>query len=99
MVGIIVLFLFWKQPLVVSVLLVALMFAKHVLSPLRQEFVWWIGIVFISAIIEALLVNFAGAWSYALRAPLNVPVYMPLLWGLVGTSLLTIFEHSPQSKK
>lgn len=84
------LFFLWRQPLLLSALLVITAYVKHRLYPIKAELVWFALICVGGAIVEALLVNIGGAWSYASSHLFNIPVWMPLFWGVVGTTVIVM---------
>jgi len=86
------LFFLWEQPILLSILLVITAYVKHRLYPIKSELLWFALICFGGAIVEMLLVNIGGAWSYASSQLFNVPIWMPLFWGLVGTTVIVMYD-------
>ena len=93
-----VLFL-WEYTLILSLSLIVLELIKFKLVPIKKEIVWYFLTVIISTLVEVILVNIGGAWSYAQSSVLNVPIYMPLLWGLVATIIIVIYQEIFENKK
>jgi hypothetical protein len=87
-----VLFFLWKQPVLLSVLLIITAYVKHRLYPIKSELVWFALICLGGAIVEILLVNIGGAWSYTSSQLFNIPVWMPLFWGVVGTTVVVMYD-------
>ncbi len=81
----------WKQALVLSVLLIALALVKRRILPIAREFHWYAGLTIGGAIVEIIMVNIGRAWSYVTPQVLNIPLWMPLFWGLVGTTSIVLY--------
>lgn len=75
-----------------STLLVITAYVKHRLYPIKSELLWFALICFGGAIVEILLVNMGEAWSYSSSQLFNIPVWMPLFWGVVGTTIVVVYE-------
>ena len=82
----------WRQTIVLSILLILIAFAKHKLFPITQELLWFMLIFAGGGVVEILLVNFANAWSYATSQLFGIPIWMPLFWGVVGTTIIVIYD-------
>lgn len=89
-------FLLWENTFFLSIALIILAFLKHKLSPLKREFIWFILIGFLGSSAESIVI-FNGAWSYAQPQLINVPVWLPLLWGLAGTIGVTLYQGINES--
>ena len=81
----------WQKSLFLSISLIILALLKHQLSPLKKEFIWFILIGFLGSSAESVVI-FSGAWSYAQPQLINVPIWLPLLWGLAGTIGVTLYQ-------
>ncbi len=92
-------FFLWRQPLVASVILLVITALKFSFARVSKEIFWWVLIVVVSGLVEALFVNFAHAWTYAMATPLGVPVHMPILWGVIGTSILSLYESTRTGRR
>jgi hypothetical protein len=90
-------FFLWKYAAVLSAILLLAAYLKHRLYPIKFELVWFGSICLGGAIIEALLVNIAGAWRYESPQLFDVPVWMPLFWGVVGTTLIVLYDGLAES--
>jgi hypothetical protein len=90
--SIVALFFLWRQPVVLSALLVLTAYVKHRLYPITSELVWFSLICIGGAIVEILLVNLGGAWKYSSPQLFNIPVWMPLFWGVVGTTIVVMYD-------
>ena len=91
-VSVLLLLFLWKQSLMLSVLLLLLAFIKHKLYPIQKEFIWFMMVCVGSAIVEIVFVNSIHAWSYSGSHLLGVPIWMPLFWGLIGTTSIVIYD-------
>lgn len=85
-------FFLWEQAWLLSALFVVIAYAKHKVYPIKAELLWFSLICVGGAIAEALLVNIAGAWSYSSTQLFNVPIWMPLFWGVVGVTIVVMYD-------
>ena len=85
-------FFLWKQPVLLSVILLLIAYGKHRLSPIRLELLWFTAVCVISAVIEIILVNFSHTWGYPDPQFWNVPLWMPFYWGVIGTTIVTMYD-------
>ncbi len=83
----------WRQAILLSLLLIALTLVKHRLFPIKKELLWYIGLTCGGAIVEILMVNIGRAWRYVTPQVLNIPLWMPLFWGLVGTTSIVLYTE------
>ena len=83
----------WKQALLLSTVLIVLALVKRRFLPIAREFHWYAGLTIGGAIVEILMVNIGGAWSYVTPQVLNIPLWMPLFWGLVGTISIVLYTE------
>lgn len=79
-------------PLLLSLALVALAFGKHMIAPIKIEMVWYLLIFLGSAIVEIVLVNTIHAWAYTDTYMFGVPVWAPLYWAVLGTTIVSLYE-------
>ena len=84
-------FALWKSIFLLSSALVVLALLKHKVYPLKRELVWFIIIGILGSSAESIVI-FSGAWSYAQAQLINVPIWLPLLWGLAGTIGVTLYQ-------
>jgi hypothetical protein len=85
-------FLLSNQAIVLSILLILIAVAKHKLYPIKKEMLWFTFICFGGGVVEIFLVNFGKAWSYAYPDFFGIPLYMPVFWGLVGTTIIVMYD-------
>jgi hypothetical protein len=62
------------------------------LYPIKKELLWFIFICIGGSIIEILLVNYGHAWRYATPQFFGIPIWMPLFWGVVGTTIVVLYD-------
>lgn len=92
-------FIFWEEPLLLSGLLLLIAYGKSRMLPIKSEWAWF-GLIFASgAVVEILLVNFAEAWSYTSSQLFGVPIWMPIFWGVVGTTVVVMYEGLTKHQK
>jgi hypothetical protein len=84
--------LLWNNIVLFSALLIALAYIKHLIFPIKREFLWYISVSVIGFIIEIILVNFGHGWTYVNPDLFGVPIWIPLFWGLVGTTIVVIYS-------
>lgn len=82
----------WNQTILLAVLLIAIAYAKHRIMPIQKELMWYCLILFGGGLTEIVLVNVGQAWSYTNAQIFGIPLAMPLLWGLLGTTLVSMYE-------
>jgi hypothetical protein len=81
-----------EYAVVLSAALLATAYVKHWLYPIEKEWAWFVLIAVAGGLAEMVLVNVAEAWSYETPHILGVPVWMPLFWGLAGTTLVVAHD-------
>lgn len=89
--AIIIVCLFWRNPALTSPLLIILAFIKHKKFPLKREFLLFVLSAMWGALAESVAI-FAGAWSYTQPQLINIPFWLPFLWGLTGITGITFYE-------
>ncbi len=52
-----------------------------------------------SAVIEIILVNVGHAWTYTTSQFLGIPLYMPIFWGLLGSTVISLYQDFANSNK
>lgn len=87
------LILLWKQATILSILYIIYAYTKHRLCPIKKELLWFVFVCLGGAIVEIMLVNISHAWSYSNSQLLGIPLYMPLFWGVVGTTIIVIYNE------
>lgn len=83
----------WEQVLILSLLLIILALIKHRFFPMKQELSWYLGFCIGGAVVEILMVNIGHGWSYVKPQLFNIPIWMPLFWGLTGTTVIVFYTE------
>ena len=84
--------LLWNQSIVFSILLILLAYIKYRIYPIKKELLWYLLICVGGALVEIVLVNFGHGWSYTNPHFFGIPVWIPLFWGFVGTTIIVIYD-------
>ena len=84
--------LFHSTALVLSLVFIALAIVKHIVIPIKKELAWFMLVFLGGAVVEIVLVNIGRAWVYSNPEFLGIPLYMPLFWGLIGTSVISLYQ-------
>jgi len=82
----------WDNVILLSSLLVLMAYVKHKLYPINKEILWYLLICINGAIAEIILVNFGQGWRYTHPDLFGIPLWIPLFWGFVGTTIIVIYE-------
>jgi hypothetical protein len=85
--------LFWKMTILASSIFLALAYIKHQFYPIKNEFLWFLFISLGFSIAEILILNIGGGWTYTQPQIYGIPIWLPFFWGLIGTSILSIYEN------
>lgn len=88
--AIIIVSLFWRTPLFLSFLLILIALIKHRASPIKKELLWFVISGILGTVGESLIM-LSESWSYASPSIFNFPLWLPFLWGLAGTTAITIY--------
>lgn len=92
-------FFLWRQPVAVSIMLLIITVLKFSFARVSKEVFWWVLMVIFSAVVEVIFVNFAHAWTYIGPTLFGVPVHMPMFWGILGTSVLSLYESTRTGRR
>lgn len=91
--GVISVIVFWKQSILLALLLVLLAFIKQKMSPIKGAFVWFIIIGALGSTMEGVIIWLGGnPWTYASPFMFDVPVWLFPLYGLAGVVFITLYE-------
>ena len=66
--------------------------------PIKKELLWFVLISVGGAVVEVMLVNFGQAWSYTTSQFFGIPIWMPLFWGVVGTTIIVMYDGLTNAK-
>jgi len=83
----------WKSTVLLLVMLLVVSYIKHIFCPIKRELLWFVVVSFGSLLVEVVLVNFGEAWTYAVGHIFGIPIWMPVFWGIVGTTLVDLHER------
>jgi len=83
--------LFWKNSLLMVLILIILSLFKHSIFPLKREFLLFVLGGIFGTLGESIVIV-SGAWTYAQPHLFNFPVWLPFLWGLAGITGLSFYE-------
>lgn len=81
-----------KHSVVLSFMLVLIAYIKHRIYPIQKELAWFMLLSVSGALVEILLVEGAHAWRYETQHIFGIPVWMPIFWGVVGTTIISVYE-------
>lgn len=82
----------WNKIAIFSLSLIALAYTKHILYPIKKELSWYLLICITGTIVEIVLVNFGHGWTYSNPDVFEIPFWIPLFWGLVGTTIIVVHQ-------
>jgi hypothetical protein len=82
----------WNKIAIFSLFLIALAYIKHILYPIKKELFWYLLICVAGTIVEIVLVNFGHGWTYSNPDVFGIPLWIPLFWGLVGTTIIIVYQ-------
>lgn len=90
--------LFWRNLLLLSLLIILLAIAKHHFLPIKRELLWFIVIGFLGSSFENFII-YSGAWNYPIQTIMNIPFWLPFLWGISGTTVISLYSALVENKK
>lgn len=67
-------------------------YIKYRIYPIKKELQLFTLVIFSSAIIEIILVNLTNSWTYTNSQILGIPLWPPIFWGLLSTTLIVGYE-------
>ncbi len=83
--------LFWHIPLLLVALILILAYVKHRLLPIKKELILFLVIGLLGATFENIII-YSGAWYYPQVFFIHIPLWLPFVWGISGTSAVTLYE-------
>src|SRR5581483_539407 len=81
----------WQMPLLLACVLCFLAWLKRLLFPIKWELLWFLVVGYMGATAETLIIQ-AGAWTYTNPQWNGIPIWLPAIWGLTATSLMTAYS-------
>lgn len=90
--GIIAVSLFWRNTQLLIIVVLILAVIKHILTPIKHEVLMFLIMGFIGAGGESIIMHLSGAWAYTSPQLLNIPLWLPFLWGLAGIVSISLYE-------
>lgn len=82
----------WQVPLLLTFVLCLLAWLKRILFPIKLELLWFLVVGSMGAYAESLIIHASRAWAYTNPQYLAIPLWLPAIWGLLTTSLLTAYS-------
>jgi hypothetical protein len=85
--------LFWKQPILLSCILLFLAFLKHSFAPIKKGLACFLLVGILGTATESLIMLLGNnPWSYSTPDFINFPIWLIPLWGLSGTIFITLYQ-------
>jgi hypothetical protein len=81
----------WTHPILLAFALTALAVLKHRIFPIKYELAWFLFVGMLGGFAESIIIM-AGAWTYPNFQIANIPLWLPAIWGLTGTSLVVCYS-------
>jgi Zn-dependent protease with chaperone function len=83
--------LFWEQPILLILGLIFVAYGKHLVLPIEKELTWFIIIGFLGAMFENIII-YSGAWYYPQVFFIHIPLWLPFVWGVAGTTGVSFYK-------
>lgn len=83
--------LFWSKPYLAFALLSVLVVLRLMIFKKKNNWLVFLLTGILGAISEIIAVNF-GAWVYAKPGLINIPIWLPLVWGMAGLCFRDIYS-------
>jgi uncharacterized membrane protein YoaT (DUF817 family) len=81
-----------QYQILLSILILLIAYIKHRLYPIKKELTWFTLVTVSGAITEVLLVNSGSVWTYSISQFYGIPVWIPLFWGTIATTIVVIYN-------
>ena len=88
MVGCITIIIFWQYTTLISIILLIISVSTFFYNS-KSDIIYFIIVAISATIIEAITIS-TGAWIYSVRNVVNVPIWIPLYWGLGALTMNNI---------
>ena len=89
--------LFWRNTLLISILLLVLACLINIKSS-KLEIFFYIIVAIVATLVESVAMS-TGAWVYVNQDVLNFPFWLPLYWGMGGIVMKDLYLVITQSLK
>ncbi len=96
--SILIVSLFWGEPLLTFILLGALSLAFLYFKSSKQQAVLYLICALLGPTCEAIAIHF-GAWQYTNPQFLGIPIWLPFLWGLAGLTIIEAYKSVTENIK
>ena len=84
--------LFWKQSLILTLLLITLAFIKQKISPTKGALIWFVTTGILGPTMESVIIWLGiNPWTYTSPFLFNVPIWLFPLYGLTGMIFVTLY--------
>src|SRR5574339_25292 len=90
-VGIILVSVFWRNWILLSMSLIVFEFIKNKIIPIQKEFIMFIFSGSIGLVAESVIMR-SGPWYYTNPNLLNFPAWLWFLWGFAGCLGISFYE-------
>lgn len=90
-VGILLVSFFWKNTVVLSLVLIAAAYIKHRIMTIKKELLWFLIAGVVGAFGESMIMA-SGPWSYTNPDIINFPIWLVFLWGYAGTVGISLYQ-------
>lgn len=87
----------WEQVFILSFVLLTLAYLKHKCFPIKKELICFIVCGMLGSLGESIII-LSSAWSYTKSQFINIPLWLPLLWGIAGTTGIVLYSGLSKSK-
>lgn len=91
--------LLWNNVILLSIVFIILAIVKHRIYPIKKELFWFLLISIGGGIIEIIMVNFGHGWVYSNPNFWGIPLWIPLFWGLMGTTVIVLYDAITNIKR
>lgn len=82
-------FLFWQNTSLTLILMVIFSVLVNV-GAKTHEIVYFVAVSILASIVESITIS-SGAWIYTTQNILNLPIWIPLYWGIGGVAMKDIY--------
>lgn len=87
-------FLMTRMPLLLVGVIFLAQIIKHKIAPIKYEWMWFIAVVILSAVVEIGLVNITGSWTYNAPQFYGIPYWPPFFWAFLACFAIGFYEKN-----